>query len=202
MLRSLRRTMFPHWTDHWPEIVSAAQSMRTLHIGSGMTPLLGAVTLDANPKAQPSFVADLNKRPWPLASSSFDQVVALSIIEHLDDVLETMGEIHRISRSGARVHILVPHFSASAAYVDPTHKQRFSARSLDYCISGTDIEAEFGFYVSFRFRQIRRHVDLVSGLRYLPGAGWFANSCDRLWEDYLCYVLRGGGVFWELEVVK
>ncbi len=201
-LRKLRRRILPHWTDVWPEVVARSRTVPTLHLGSGLKPLAGATTVDLNACTNPSVVWDLNKTPWPFPDTSFDQVVALSIIEHLDDFLDVMGEIHRICRPDAQVSILVPHFSSSAAYVDPTHKLRLSARSCDYFIAGTGIEKEYEFYVPYRFKMERRFVELSPGLRLVPGALWLASHRTAFWENYLCYVLRGGGIFWQLRAVK
>jgi SAM-dependent methyltransferase len=202
MLRRLRKQLLSHWTDIWPEIVVCANTTPALHLGCGLSPLAGATTVDLNPAVRPDVVWDLNKIPWPFFDNGFETVVALSIIEHLDDFLGVMGEIHRVTRRGAMVNILVPHFSSGATFVDPTHKQRLSARSCDYFIEGAEIAKLYGFYVPYRFELVRCFVDLAPAYRYLPGAAWLAQRHTSLWEDYFCYVLRGGGIFWQLKVVK
>ena len=68
--------------------------------------------------------------------------------------------------------------------------------------AGTALEREYGFYVPYRFTLERRFVDLAPGLRFIPGALWLAGTHTAFWEDYLCYVLRGSGIFWQLKVVK
>lgn len=202
VLRRLKKWLLPHWTDVWPEVVARANTTPTLHLGSGFSPLPGATTVDLNPTVRPHVIWDLNKTPWPFANNSFETVVALSIVEHLDDFPSVMGEIHRVSRPGAMINILVPHFSSGAAFVDPTHKQHLSARSCDYFIEGSAIEMDYGFYVPYRYELVRCFVELAPVCRYLPGAAWLARRHTALWEDYLCYVLRGAGIFWQLKVVK
>lgn len=201
-LKWLRKWFLPHWTDVWPEIVARASTTSTLHLGCGLSPLAGATTIDLNPTVRPHVIWDLNKIPWPFSDNSFEFIVALSIVEHLDDFLGVMGEIHRVAKPGAIINILVPHFSSGAAFVDPTHKQYLSARSCDYFIEGTEIAKCYGFYVPFRFELVRSFVDLAPACRYLPGAAWLVRFHTALWEDYLCYVLRGAGIFWQLKVVK
>jgi SAM-dependent methyltransferase len=196
------RSLLPHWLDLWPEIAASAGKGKVVHLGSGRTPLPGATTVDINVEMDPDVVWDLNRTPWPFEEGTFDGVVALSILEHLNDFLGVMAEIHRISKAGAVTSILVPHFSSGAAFVDPTHRQRLSARSCDYFIPGTALEREYGFYVPFRFELVERYVHLQGGLRYLPGAEWIAGRYSSFWEDYLCYLLRGGGVFWQLRAIK
>jgi SAM-dependent methyltransferase len=202
MLGAIRKCLSPHWTDVWPDVVARTATSRTLHLGSGTSPLASAVTVDLNPIVGPDYIWDLNIFSWPFDDNSFDTVVALSIVEHLDDFLGVMREIHRVSRPGAVVNILVPHFSSAAAYIDPTHKQRLSVRSCDYFIQGTAIEKDYGFYVPYRFDLLRCIVDIDPGYRYIPGAAWFVRRHPALWENLLCYVLRGEGIFWQLQAIK
>lgn len=202
MFRAIRRRLLPHWTDYWSEIVARCEGAPTLHLGAGFSPLSGATTVDINPETNPSVVWDLNQRPWPFADDTFDNVVALNILEHLDDFFAVMGEIHRVCRSDAEVSILVPHFSSVAAFVDPTHKQYLSAQSCDYFIPHTVIEGEYGFYVSYRFALLRRLVSVQGVLRFVPGVSFLAQRGTRFWEAYLCYLLRGSGIFWQLRPLK
>jgi SAM-dependent methyltransferase len=202
VLRAIRRAALPHWTDGWPDIVARAAQEPFLHLGSGRQPVPNAVTADINSSVRPNVVVDLNNAPWPFADDTFAGVVALSVFEHLDDFLKTMGEVHRVLRRGGCAHILVPHFSSSAAFVDPTHKQRLSARSCDYFIPGTSLYGEYGFYVPFRFELVERHVHLSGSLRYVPLLELFARRFTTAWEDQLCFVLRGDAVFWQLRAIK
>lgn len=200
--RRLRKWLLPHWQDVWPEVVARASTTPTLHLGSGLSPLAGATTVDLNQAVRPQVICDLNNTPWPFADNSFETIVALSIVEHLDNFLAVMGEIHRVTRPGAMVNILVPHFSSGAAFVDPTHKQHLSARSCDYFIEGCATGMDYGFYVPYRYELVRCFVELAPVCRYLPGAAWLARRHTAFWEDYLCYVLRGAGIFWQLKVMK
>jgi 2-polyprenyl-3-methyl-5-hydroxy-6-metoxy-1,4-benzoquinol methylase len=43
-------------------------------------------------------------------------VHAYDVLEHVDDVAETLEEIHRICRPGASLHVTVPHFSSANAF--------------------------------------------------------------------------------------
>lgn len=166
------------------------------------TVLPGSVNVDINAFTKPDVICDLNAKVFPFRENTFDMVVAISLLEHLNDFFAAMGEIHRISRRGASVHILVPHFSSAAAFVDPTHRQLMSARSCDYFIEGTDIENSYGFYLPYRFHLRKRIVELAGIWNYIPPLRWLAGNRTALWEDHLCFLFRGSGVYWELEVVK
>ena len=79
-----------------------------LHLGSGLKYRSDAVNVDLTSDTNPDVVHNLNVRPWPFETSTFDEVHAHDVIEHLDDVLKTLEEIHRVSRPGAMVYLTVP----------------------------------------------------------------------------------------------
>lgn len=203
LLRKARRRFLPGWNDEWPRLVEKAGQCRAVQLGSGMgTVLPNVVNVDINPTTSPDIICDLNAKGFPLKENSFDMVVAISLLEHLNDFFSAMGEIHRIAKPGASVHILVPHFSSAAAFIDPTHQQFLSARSCDYFIEGTEIEKSYGFYLPYRYRMKKRYIELAGIWNYLPPLRWLADMRTAFWEEHLCFLIRGKGVYWELEVVK
>ena len=203
LLRAARRRISPGWNDEWPRLTEKAKVCRTVQLGGGkgVAPLHGVVNVDINPATSPDVLCDLNGC-FPFRDNTFQMLVAISLLEHLNDFVAAMGEIHRIARPGATVHILVPHFSSAAAFVDPTHRQFLSARACDYFIAKTDIERDYGFYRPYRFSMIKRYVELAGIWNYLPPLRWLAEKHTAFWEEYLCFLIRGAGVYWELEVVK
>jgi SAM-dependent methyltransferase len=202
-IKGVRKLIAPHWTDLWPEIVTKAETTSTIVFGSGTaTRLNNAVHVDINPLIRPDIICNLNDIPYPFKSDTYEVVIALSILEHLDDFFGVMGEIHRIARNSASVYILVPHFSSAGLYVDPSHRQHLSARSCDYFIEGTSIENDFGFYVPYRYRLINRHIELLGIYNYILPLRWLVSRSPGFWEEYLCYIIRGKGIFWELQVIK
>src|ERR1700716_3651812 len=135
---------------------SPSVDMRSvLNLGCGNKHIAGAVNVDAVASTEPDVVHDLNQRPWPLPDAQFSEVHAYDVIEHLDDVVKTMEEIHRVCRNGAVVLITVPHFSSANAFTDPTHRHYFGSRTFHY-VTG---EHDFSFYTQARFT--RRVSDIV-----------------------------------------
>jgi hypothetical protein len=125
-----------------------------LHLGSGAKYDPAAVNVDLVPTTKPDIVHDLDICPWPLPDDHFQEVRAFDVLEHLDDVIAAMEEVHRVCCDGALVHITVPHFSSANAFTDITHRHFFSAASLDY-FTGYN---ELGFYTDRRFRKLRAEI--------------------------------------------
>ena len=94
------------------ESQTAPLVLRKLCLGSGQKKHSDAVNIDIVSSTGPDIVHDLNHTPWPLPSNQFDECHAYDVIEHLNDIVKTMEEIHRVCRNGAVVRITVPHFLA------------------------------------------------------------------------------------------
>jgi SAM-dependent methyltransferase len=172
--------------------------MRRLSLGSGLDRSLdGAVTIDVNPRTHPDIVHDLNVVPWPLPADEFDEVLCRDVIEHLDDVVRTMEEIHRVAKDGAKVVIITPHYSCANSYTDPTHKHHLGLFSFDYFTGGNP----WGFYSERRFRKIRTQLAFFGHYKNLH-VSWFANRFPRFYEERLAWIFPAWYMVVELQVVK
>jgi predicted SAM-dependent methyltransferase len=103
-----------------------------LDLGCGSKKRAGAIGIDVNPRTDADVIHDLNVFPYPFADDSFDEVYADNVVEHLDDVMAVMEELHRISRPDALVKVVVPYFRSRWAFIDPTHRHFFGVESFAY----------------------------------------------------------------------
>jgi len=188
-----------HWTERMPFLTEYARTHDVLHVGSGRDKGLGT-TLDISPSVEPDIVADLAK-PLDIDDSTYDAVYAFSILEHMTDLVAVTKELHRVVRPSGFIAILVPHFSAAAVHIDPTHVRGFSARTFDYFVAGTELQMDFGWYSDIRFSITTVHMMLQSRVVNRV-AGAIVNRHIDFYEAHVAYVLRGAGVYWELRVEK
>lgn len=169
---------------------------RRLNLGCGRKKLENAVNLDVAATA-PDVVHDLASRPWPFEDDAFDEVFAFDVIEHLDDFLGTMEEIHRISAAGARVHITVPHYSSRNAFTDPTHRRFFGVASMDYL----SVSHEFNFYSEARYKVNRSAIVFEPSL--LNKVVWrIVSRFPELYERRFAWIWPAWFLSFELEVLK
>jgi SAM-dependent methyltransferase len=179
----------------------AARQLPVLDVGCGINKYLGAIGLDRNPNTHADVVADLDQFPFPFADNSFRQVRAIHLIEHVADVIRTIEEFHRLLAPSGRLVIATPHYTDFSSFCDPTHRWHLNSFSLRYF---GDDNAGYGYYSRARFREISTHVRLLALWRYL-GFEFLVNRFRRFrrfWEFYLCYIIRGKVIEWELEAVK
>ena len=99
---------------------------KILDLGCGNQKKIGAIGIDINPVTSADIIHDLNKFPYPFEESTFDEIYVDNVIEHLDNVVKVMEEIHRISKPDGIIVIKVPYFRSRHAFSDPTHKHFFT----------------------------------------------------------------------------
>lgn len=169
----------------------------TLNLGCGRKYLAEAVNVDVTPTTRPDVVHDLNVRPWPFADDAFREVLAHDVLEHLDNLVAVMEEIHRVCRAGAHVKITTPHFSCANAYTDPTHRHALGWFSFSYF---TD-ESDLGFYSGARFRPVR--TQLVFRPTLVNKLIWrLANRYPAAYEQRWAWIFPAWYLYFELEVLK
>jgi SAM-dependent methyltransferase len=173
---------------------------KILHIGAGRKKIVGAITLDINPRHNPDVVWDLNDFPYPFADSEFDLVICEHVIEHLRDVIRVMEELHRVTRPGGRVIVRVPHFSSLNFNTDPTHVHAFSSRSFDYLCMGTPFERYD--YSTVRFRKLVARMDMQPPTLLNRALMRLINLFLLFYEEHFAYIIPGQELLFVLEVVK
>ncbi|BAZ16565.1 type 11 methyltransferase [Calothrix sp. NIES-4071] len=109
------------------------QDILRVDIGCGDRKPQNFVGVDIHPGIGVDIVADLNKE-FPFPDNSVDELRAHDAIEHLHDRINTMNEIWRVCKPGAKVDILVPSTDGRGAFQDPTHVSFWNINSfLYYC---------------------------------------------------------------------
>jgi hypothetical protein len=168
-----------------------------LNLGCGRKRIAEAVNVDIEASVEPDVVHDLNQRPWPFPDGMFSEVFAYDVIEHCDDVIGVLDEIHRVAADGALVRITVPHFSCVNAFSDPTHKHYFGWSSVQYVTN----EHEVSFNTSSNFR--RRTSQIIFAPTLLNKlvhriANRFPEEYERRWA----WIFPAWFLYFELEVLK
>jgi len=155
---SFYQEYFRHETEHWwfrwrfdliTEIVASLQagpSFRMLDAGCGTGQMLkclerlgDAIGIDTSPLAihyaktrgvRHLVQGSINAMPFP--SATFDCVLALDVIEHVDDDLGILAQLHEVVKPGGHLIVTVPAFQMlwSEHDVINLHKRRYRASGL------------------------------------------------------------------------
>ncbi len=129
--------------------------MKKLNVGCGNDIKQGWTNLDFKRISGVDVVQDINKTPWPFKANSFDEVLCQDVLEHSDDVISVMNEIHRILKPNGIVLIRVPHFTSAGAFTDPTHRHFFGWGSFNYFQKAS----KYHYYADFSFEIVKRKLE-------------------------------------------
>ena len=180
---------------------------RVLDIGCGTNKLPGSLGMDINPRTAADIIHNLDDLPYPFDDDRFDEIIGSHIIEHVNNPMGVMCELHRITRHRGLVKLLVPHWTNPDFASDLTHRNHLNSYSFRTFIDGS---AVFPFYSSVRFNQLSVNVTLLKFWRRF-GLQILINLDNRFptlrfirkfWEHYLNAIVRGKEIYFVLEVIK
>lgn len=123
--------------------------MSRLIVGSGkhFKRQKGDTLVDIKPFDGVDVVHDLNVIPWPFEDNSYDEIIALHVVEHLQSLVNFMDESWRILKKDGILHIETPlagSGNVELEWADPTHIRCFTTYSFHNYFTDHGV-AQFGY---------------------------------------------------------
>jgi predicted SAM-dependent methyltransferase len=152
-----------------------------LDLGCGVQKREGFIGVDMNPNSDADVICDLEIAPYPFHDDSIAEINSDHCVEHLEDLSLFLGEIHRISKPGARIRLVFPHYSRS--WFSTQHKRAYGINILHHYTDKFEVISTKLNYTWISRRHLNRlplylAVGLIDFLANL--SPWF---CERCW----CY---------------
>lgn len=162
---------------------------KILDLGCGKKKRPGAIGVDYSDRHNADVIHDLNEFPYPFEAESIDQIYLDNVLEHLNDPMKVMGEVHRITKLGGSVKVIVPYFRSVWAFIDPTHKTFYAVDSFAYYDPDHIICKRYD-YVKTRFKVDRVVFNEALGDTRITKRLmiWFANKYPNRYESYLSHL--------------
>lgn len=155
-----------------------------INLGCGKTRIPGSIGVDcvAIPGSV-DVVHDLNVTPYPFSSDFADEIHFYHVLEHLDNPVAKLEEVHRVLKPGGILYMRVPHFSSNGAFTDITHKRPFAYYSFDVF----EASAYHEYYSKVRYRILHKEIKYF-GL--YPNTGVYAqyfhpNQCPVMARPFV-----------------
>lgn len=163
-------------------------------LGCGAKKVSGAFGIDIAPLTGVDLLHDLEVVPYPLPESCADAIYLNHVLEHLENPLAVLEEAWRVAGPHGQVFIRTPHYSSTFAWIDPTHRRTFSARSFSYFG-----ENNYSYYTSARFRVVRVRLKYFMEGEVWPWphrlwgkvVQWVLDRHPTFSERFLCYLVGG-----------
>jgi len=125
-----------------------------LNLGCGETSIFNSIGVDRQQAEAVEVVGDANELPF--RNNAFDTVYMDNILEHNDDIIGLMEEVHRVAKPGAIVHIWVP-YGVNRWYVqDPTHSTPINDNTFQYFNPNND----YHYYTDAAFKVVETQYKL------------------------------------------
>ncbi|MBU0649657.1 class I SAM-dependent methyltransferase [Patescibacteria group bacterium] len=139
-----------------------------LNLGCNDSRLPGTVGVDIIKRPAVDVVHDLNHIPYPFPDNHADEIHMYHVLEHLDNPIKVIEELHRILKPGGRLYLRVPHFSSLYAWGDITHKRAFTINCFDVFDTKHD-------YKKWGYSGVKFHI-VTRKIRYFytwPNEKWY-----------------------------
>jgi hypothetical protein len=106
------------------QIKSGKAAELKLDFGCGPSKKEGFTGVDKIAFKGVDYVLDIGKARWPWKSGAVAEAHSSHFVEHLTALerIHFCNELHRVLIPGGKCTVIVPHWSSSRAYGDPTHQ--------------------------------------------------------------------------------
>lgn len=121
---------------------------KKLHVGCGRNILQGWINLDLVALPGVDIVADLDdckNTQLTLSRDSIEEFFVSHVIEHINNPLEMMQELHRVAKPNAKAVFRCPYGSSDEAFEDPTHVRQYFLSSFGYFSQPFYWRADYGY---------------------------------------------------------
>lgn len=180
-------------------IKNIAKDKRVLDVGCGQNKFEGSTGIDFALSADHDLSHDLNVFPYPIENDAYEVILLRNVIEHIQNIVGLMEEIHRVGKNGADVLISTPHFSSIYSYQDPTHIRHMAYDSMDYFTEDTK---HSNFYSKCRFSMESKEIDFGKSLPWSYIAKGLFKLSNHKYEKHFAFMFPANQLNYHLKVIK
>lgn len=180
------------------------KNFNKLNFGCGNDVLEDFWNVDIVPTGGSDQNFDFNSFPYPLEDEHFECILAKQVLEHLDDLVHTVYEFHRLLKVGGVANIYVPYWTSPNTWVHPQHTRAFNYETLDYFVQGSFRNMVDGHWVKSVYSSITKHISFYK--KFQP---WnyviepLVNLCraSSLYYEYTCLhnIFPADGIYYHLK---
>ena len=174
-----------------------------VELGCGPKKKPGRIMIDKIDLPHVDIVADLEEGLPFLPDRSVDEIHCRSVLEHIRNYENLIGEIVRVLKRNGKAYVFVPHFSNPYYYSDYTHQRPFGLYSFYYFVETKhQLRRKVpNFYTNIRIDILSQRLVFRSPFwlsRLIKKAIGFLFNCHRclmeFYEQHLCYIFPCDGI--------
>lgn len=110
--------------------IELANYMTHANLGCGDDYREGWHNVDVRDSVECDEVVDLDGTPWPWPDDTFRHVLMDNVIEHLDNRLDALHELHRVVEPMGTIVLRFPHWNSPGHWSTPSHQGTLTHRTF------------------------------------------------------------------------
>ena len=175
-----------------------------LNLGCGNDKREGYINIDSSGDVNPDKVWDLKKTPLPFKKDSADEILANHVLEHINNFVPLINDMHRICRKNAIIKIRTPFYSAWGQFNDPTHVRFFSPFTFSYFEGKHNYshQVKKGNEVNFKVEKVRIHFGIGQSKIMNKFIDPLINLNHRFYCRFLAWIFPAAEIEFKLRVIK
>jgi len=135
------------------------RKFRNLNIGCGQLDFPDCLNVDIRKTPIVHMIVDLESFPYPFKDEQFESIYAFDVIEHFDNVIRAMEELHRVLKPDGLLFIRTSNWRTENSFCDPTHRHFFTSKSFDFFDPSSWFGQKYGYYTDKKFQVLERGED-------------------------------------------
>ena len=172
-----------------------------LHLGCGNDYLEGWFNCDKSKDVAPDMVVDL-EYPLPFKDNSIDEVKIFHTLEHINNFVPLMHELHRITKKDAQIKIKVPFYSAWGQFNDPTHVRFFTPFTFNYFKKNNYSHEVRTTKDMFEVEKVKINFGIGRSKILNPILNPIINLNHRIYCRFFAWIFPSAEIYFELKVLK
>lgn len=155
-----------------------------LNLGCGNDYKDGWINIDCNQTLKTDMRMTLDER-FPFEDNSVEAVYMCHSLEHIKDFWFFIDNIYRVCKDGAKIHIIVPHYSGGAAFY-PQHYTYWSVAAWDTM----NVNSKTLYRTNENYSKFKCSVDSIR-------LNWLSHQCKFYWIGWIFELLANSfGLLW------
>jgi SAM-dependent methyltransferase len=175
-----------------------------LHLGCGNDYKKGYINIDASKDVNPDKVWNLEKTPLPFKDNSVDEVLAFHVLEHINNFIPLMHELHRICRKDALIWIKTPFYSSWGQFNDPTHVRFFTPFTFNYFEGEHNYshQVKTGYKTNFKVQKVKINFGIGYSKIMNKIFNPLINFNHRAYCRFFAWIFPAAEIEYKLRVIK
>lgn len=172
-----------------------------LNLGCGVNKIEGCLNCDIAPEVKPDKILNLEEE-LPFGTNSVDEIHIYHVLEHINNFIPLMHELHRICKKGAIINVWTPFYAGWGQFNDPTHVRFFTPFTFSY-FDGSVVDC--GYEVKSEGKMFDTNVRLkfsTTNKSFLNIFNPLINISHRYYCRFFAWIFPATEIIYTLKVIK